>query len=400
MKIVQLSDIHYSDKHLEEVDRCMCAALDYIQQNRPDLVVLSGDTFDHRLEQNSPAFLTALLRVEQIRLYAPVLVLQGTLSHDSPHAIQAFDHESHESNVFVAERIQQILFSPECGGEFLLVEYMDDFKTEPGDLLISCLPSINKGQVAASVGAEKAAHAVGEHVADLLRSWAPLNLQARAAGIPSIIVTHGTVNGAVTEHGVPMAGFDHEYTSGALFAAEASAVMVGHIHKHQAWEKDGRLIAYPGSLGRLHFGEHDPKGFLVWDVDAHGASAEFIPTPARELLEVTFPGSPDMVELARIASEAPAHAHVRIRYVLDEEHRASVDKTTMAALFAHCAETKIEGRIAPVQRQRAAGISRHFHLREQLEQWCQHTGTDFRPLAARLDAIQHGTTDDIMEAMA
>lgn len=394
IRVAHIGDVHYADKFLEEVDRCMNFAIDYMQRHAPDLIVIPGDTFDHRLEQNSPALFAAIDALSRLANIAPVVVLQGTLSHDAPHAIDIFMSIQALHEICVVNRIRQIALVGQGFREFT-------GEIQPGtQALISCLPSINKGQVAAAVGAENAAHAVGEHVADLLKSWAPSNLSARAADIPTIFMTHGTVSGSVTEHGCPMMGLDHELTSGAAFATQASAGMINHIHKHQAWEKDGRLIAYPGSLGRLHFGEHDPKGFLVWEVDAHGATFEFIPTPARELLEVTFPGSPDMDELARIAGEAPAHAHVRIRYVLDEEHRASVDKAAMAALFAHCAETKIEGRIAPVQRQRAAGISRHFHLREQLEQWCQHTGTEFRPLADRLDAIAHGTTDDIMEAMA
>lgn len=393
MKIVQLSDIHYSDKHLEEVDRCMCAAIAYIEVNEIDLIVLSGDTFDHRLEQNSPALLTAIQRVRELSQHAPVLILQGTLSHDAPHAVDLFTYIKSRYLVYVASRIEQVVFA-NTGfvplGEF---DLWANYRGVATPLVISCLPSINKGQVAASVGAENAAHAVGDYVADLLRSWAPLHLEARAAGIPSIIVTHGTVNGAVTEHGVPMAGFDHEYGSGALFAAEASAVMVGHIHKHQAWEKDGRLIAYPGSLGRLHFGEHDPKGFLVWEVDAHGATFEFIPTPARELLEVTFPGSPDMDELARIASEAPAHAHVRIRYVIDAEHRDSVDKAAITALFSGHAAVKIEGRIAPISRQRSAGIGKATSLNEKLLRWCEVTGTASAPLMERLEQLQAGKLD-------
>jgi exonuclease SbcD len=32
-----------------------------------------------------------------------------------------------------------------------------------------------------------------------------------------------------------MAGFDHEFTTGSLFAAGAQAVLLGHIHRHQLW---------------------------------------------------------------------------------------------------------------------------------------------------------------------
>ena len=49
-----------------------------------------------------------------------------------------------------------------------------------------------------------------------------------------------------------MAGFDHEFTAGSLFGAGAQAFLLGHIHKHQSWQQDGRVIAYPGAIGRVH----------------------------------------------------------------------------------------------------------------------------------------------------
>jgi exonuclease SbcD len=69
----------------------------------------------------------------------------------------------------------------------------------------------------------------------------------------------------VTEHGVPMAGFDHEFTTTSLFSAGVQAFMLGHIHKHQSWDDSGRVIAYAGSIGRFHHGELDAKGFLQWE---------------------------------------------------------------------------------------------------------------------------------------
>ena len=40
----------------------------------------------------------------------------------------------------------------------------------------------------------------------LLAGYGSINRAARAAQVPTIGVAHGTVNGCVTEHGVPMAG--------------------------------------------------------------------------------------------------------------------------------------------------------------------------------------------------
>ncbi len=402
MRVAHLSDIHYCDKYLDEVDRCMGAAVEYLQANRPDAIVLSGDTFDHRLEQSSPAFLACLERVCQLGHIAPVLILQGTLSHDAPNAVRVFRHLHTAYPVHVADRIEQVYLSQSrswtasegwtFGPDWIPPPY------EQG-ALFSCLPSVNKGMVAAAVGAENAAHEAGNAVAALLKSWAPIHQQARTLGLPTVVVSHGTVNGSVTEHGVMMAGPDHEFTVGALAASCADAVLLGHVHKHQAWEHEGCVIAYAGSLGRLHFGEMDAKGFLVWTIDAQGATAEFIETPARRLVDLEFPGAPDLAEVARIAATLPPGCHVRLRYSLDEEHRASVDRDALAAMFATAAAVKVEGRIAPVSRQRAAGISQAPSLTEQLRAWCALTQTDAEPLVTRLEALRSQSIQQITEAL-
>ena len=388
MRIAQLSDIHWSDKYLDEVRRVTEAAADHLFRNRPELIVLSGDLFDHRLEQNSTAYLEAVEWVCTLGDIAPLLILQGTFSHDAPRAIDVFRSVETTHKVYVADRIEQIILSR--NGERLCFDRSPSTTLQGDLLLISCLPSVNKGQVAAAVGAENAAGAVGEAVASLMVGWAKSHREARAQGIPSIVVSHGTVSGSLTEHGVPMAGLDNEYTVGTLFAAEASAVMLGHIHKMQSWERDGRRIAYAGSLGRLHFGEMDPKGFLIWDVQADSASYEFVETPARKLLEIEFTGPPDMAELERLAAQAGPDVYVRIRWCVDEEFRSTINKSEIEAIFSNAAHVKLEGRILPVQRQRCAGIGQAVSTADKLRRWGELTNTDTGPLLERLALLEAG----------
>lgn len=147
--------------------------------------------------------------------------------------------------------------------------------------VFSCVPTMNKAVVVATVGATEAAEAVGEQLAAVLGGFAPANDAERRTGIPTIGVSHGMVYGCGTEHGVPMAGFDHEFTTGSPFGAGPQTFMLGHVHKHQSWEQDGRMIAYAGSIGRLHYGEQGAKGFLIWDVGATSACFEVVETPAK-----------------------------------------------------------------------------------------------------------------------
>lgn len=396
MRIAHISDIHYAPETLAEVDRCFSYAIDQAIARNCQAAILSGDLFDHRLDLHSPAVAHVLMRVRDLADAMPVLILQGTFSHDAPGSLDVFNTLGGNFQVHVAARIQQVAlvrhaWHQSAGAAFATIP-------PEAELLVSCLPSVNKGAVAALVGAEAAAEAVGDHVLNLLRSWAPINLAARAAEVPTVFTAHGTVSGCITEHGVPMAGLDHEFTTGALFAAEASACMLGHIHQFQEWERDGRLIAYPGSVGRLHFGELTDKGFLIWEVDTAQATAEFVVTPAKRLIQIEFDGPPDMAHLSEAAASA-AGAHVRIRFSVDEEHRHSVDKDAIRALFAAATECKIEGRINPIQRSRSAGISRAVSLSEKLGKWCETTNTESTPLIERLALIEHMEPEQVVQQM-
>jgi exonuclease SbcD len=252
--------------------------------------------------------------------------------------------------------------------------------------------------IAAAVGAENVAEKASEAIYDLCRGWAVTNLSARQNGIGTVMITHGTVNGAMTECAHALVSIDHEFTAGTLFAAETAAVMIGHIHAHNSWEHGGRRIAYPGSITRLIHGHAADTGYLMWDVQADKSSFEFIKTPAKRLLELTFPGPPDMDELRRAAADA-AGSYTRIRFSVDEESRHQVDRKAIEAIFASAAELKIEARVLPVQRTRAAGIGQALTLADRLRHWCDLTQSEPAPLLERLHAIETGDVADIIKEM-
>jgi len=392
MKIFHASDLHYAPKTLEEVDRCFAFAVDHAIKEQCDAAVLSGDLFDHRVDLHAPCVAALLSRVRTLADSMPVLILQGTYSHDAPGSLDVFKTLGGKFPVIVADDICQIGLEISGGEKYWIKSLYWNFFADnlPSDTvcLFSCLPSINKAAVAAAVGGEKAAEAVGEHVFDLMRGWSAINLKARAAGIPTVLVSHGTVSGCVTEQGVPMMGLDHEFGTASLFASEARAILLGHIHQFQLWHgNNDATIAYPGSIGRLHFGETNPKGFLLWDVKAEHSSCEFVETPAKRLLQIDFPGVPDMAELERQAVNAEG-AHVRVRYSVDEEHRHAVDKGAITKLFEKAAELSIEGRVNPIQRSRSEGMNRAPSLAEKAEKWCDVTQTEKAPVIERLGTLQ------------
>ena len=393
-----MSDLHFGDpKTLAEVERCTAFAIDAAVDAGAELAVISGDSTDHAIDVHSPSFVSLARLVRRLADHCPVLMLQGTFSHEPPGTLDVFRLLGGRYAVHVADRIHQVAW---CGAQGWVASDAWRFDDLPAGarVLLSCVPTVNKATVAAAVGAQAAAEAVGQQLAALLAGFGETNRKATAAGVPTVGVSHGTVSGCVTEHGVPMAGLDHEFTTGSLFAAHTSAFMLGHIHKHQAWHQDGRVIAYPGSLGRLHYGEEDAKGCLLWDVSAHGASFRFIETPSRRMLHLTFSGRPDMDAIRAAAAEA-AGAFVRVRWQIAEEERASVDRAEIERLLAGAAELRLEGRVVPLLRARSAGISAVPTLADKLRRWAELAGVDGEPLAERLSWLQATPPDDIARSI-
>lgn len=399
MRIAHFSDLHYGTKTLAEADRCFGAAIDRAAALGVEAAVISGDATDHALDLHAPAAARLTAQVRRLADRCPVLMLQGTYSHEPPGTLAVFRSLGGRHPIHVADRIGQVALTRHSGW---VASEGWCFDVLPHDVvaLFSCVPTVNKAAVAATVGATDAAQAVGDQLARLLEGFAPLHRLARARGLPTIGVSHGTVFGCLSEHGVPMAGFDHEFTTGTLFAAEARAFMLGHIHRHQAWIRQGeagaQVIAYAGSIGRFHYGEEGEKGFLIWEVGSEDACCTLEPTPARRTIDIVFEGRPDIDALREtVARQNVSGASVRVRWTVAEEDRVAVDREAIQRVLAGAAQTKLEGRIVPVSRVRAAGISRMARIEDKLRTWASVAEVNASPLLACLAALDEAQPEDI-----
>lgn len=401
LRIAHFSDLHYGPRTLVEADRCFAAAIDQAIAAQVRVAVISGDATDHALDLHAPAAAALAAQVCRLADHCPVLMLQGTFSHEPPGTLSLFRLLGGRYPVHVADQIGQVALRAD--GTWLASSGWRLTELPDGAVgLFSCLPTTNKAAVAAVVGAIEAAGMVGEQVQALLRGFAPSHRQARAFGIPCVGIAHGTVFGAVSEHGVPMASFDHEFTTGALFAAQAQAFLLGHIHRHQGWEQQSsagrQVIAYAGSIGRFHYGEEGDKGWLLWEVGAGGANCRLVPTPARRTLDLHFEGKPDLEAIRQaVAGQQIAGTFVRVRWNVAEEDRHEIDREAIQRLLddAGAVECRLEGRIVPVQRCRAAGIAGLSGLPEKIQAWA--AATEVRPdcLLGCLAALETRSPEEI-----
>lgn len=399
IRIAQFSDLHYSEKNLAEADCCFGFAVDEAIRRGAEVAVISGDSTDHALDVHSPAVERLARQVRRLADHCPVLMLQGTFSHEPPGTLAIFRLLGGRYGVHVADRIGQVALRLDrtwVGSQGWRFDGAQDQLPDGARVLFTCVPTVNKATVAASVGAADAGVALGQELAALLAGFAASNQAARESLVPTVGVSHGTVTGCITEHDVPMAGFDHEFTSGALLSAQAQAFMLGHIHRHQHWEQGGRVVAYAGSIGRFHHGEVGDKGFVLWEVAASAVAFELVPTPARRTVDLFFEGKPD---LARIESAVAAGdlegAWVRVRWTVADEDRHEVDREAIKRALAGAAGVQLEGRFVPIVRSRAEGISRCASLGDKVRAWAGVTGARVEPLLAYLERLSHQTPEQI-----
>ena len=398
MKIAHFSDLHYSPENLEEADRCFSFAVGDAIARGARVAVISGDSTDHRLDAHAPSLHALATQVHRLAEAMPVIMLQGTFSHEPPGTLTNFALMGARYPVFVADRIGQVAligtqFRASDGPVFDDAEMLAFDGLYP-DAVFTCLPTMNKADLALKVGALSASTELGDVLGTYLAAAGRNNARLRAIGVPTIGISHGTVAGCTTEHGVTMAGFDHEFSFGTLFDAECAAFMLGHIHKNQIWLREGRAVGYPGSIGRFHYGEEGDKGYLLWDVLAAEARAELVTTPSREMVCIAFDGPPDEAQLAALAADS-AGKFVRIRWQIDEEHKQLVDRKAIESMFASAAGLKLEPRVLPVMRSRAEGISKAVTVDAKVARWCELTSVDPDPLLERLQLLETGDADAI-----
>lgn len=378
--------------NLVEADRCFGFAVEDAIARGVDVAIISGDSTDHSLESHSPAFFALAKRIKQLAEHCPVFMLQGTFSHEPTGMLRILEMIGAKHSIIVSDTIEMI------GLRNSKWESYDRTVPAAYELVITCVPTLNKADLALEVGAKNANIAMGEHIAALMGSFAPENGRLRQHGVPTVLVSHGTVDGSMNESGVPMAGLDHEFTAGALFSAGTNAVMLGHIHAHQAWPRQfgqlHQIIAYPGSIGRFHYGEIGEKHYLNWQITATSVSFEPVITPSRRMIDLTFEGMPNLDEIEAVARQCEG-AYIRVTYAVDEEFSGTIDRNAIKEILGGAAEVKIEGSVLTVQRQRCAGISSLPTLDAKFKAWCEISNTNPEGLLERLSTLQTNDPADI-----
>jgi exonuclease SbcD len=126
-------------------------------------------------------------RIRELSDHMPVVMLQGTFSHEPAGTLDLFRLVGNRHPVYIADRIHQVAlheggFTPSVGALFTPMEIEVLLADGMPDVVFTCVPTVNRAMLAVAVGTSDAATAVGwDHLAAYLPAAGTVNpLAARA----------------------------------------------------------------------------------------------------------------------------------------------------------------------------------------------------------------------------
>ncbi len=246
--------------------KALDAIIDTAIHEKADLVIFSGDAYKDRTP--SPTFQREWGR-RIIRLSAagiPALLLVG--NHDiSPASGRA--NTLQEFDTLQVPRVK-VLYQP----ALLTPRDLWDLP-----LQVIAVPWIFRSGLMASIEyTASEGDRLNEEIEKRLAVIIEDHLNNLDPSLPTILVAHGSVQGAVygNERTV-MLGKDLILPGSLVKDPRLDYVALGHIHKHQDLNPGQHPpVVYPGSIERVDFGEaEDEKGFIIAQVEKGKTTCQF-----------------------------------------------------------------------------------------------------------------------------
>ena len=412
LQVLHTADLHFSPKadKLEETIRCSNHMLDVAKEEKPDVIILAGDTidcYDGTIKLDSPTARAAINFVQRCASIAPVMIIKGTNSHDRK-APYIFQHLQAKYPIYVGMELEQValvnLNHPATPPKFIPIAELEGNHYDKDEAIaFTLLPSVDKSHLYAKVegGIKEGNAQIRELLHDVLAGFGLVNDTISA---PCILVGHGMITGAEFSSGQTAIGEDLEFGVGDLHAAKCDYYAMGHVHKYQPFPGH---IYYSGSPGRLNFGEQEEKGFLMPELEGRNVKeVKFHPTPARRFVfgEADWRQGGKEAVLSSVAKclNGCKGADVRFRYSIAEEERTAIRKDDIEKQFydAGAKRVKIECQILPKERARAEGISKLDGLPAKVLKWGETIGEPIPQSVLDIAEVIEGLDNEELISMA
>ena len=232
IKIVQISDIHWrSTVRHEEYTRAFTKLFETLKEEKPDLIVCTGDIYHTKTQGISPEVVEKMAWMFR-GLYeiAPVRTILG--NHDGNLANSV--RQDSISPIFQAINRPESATLYKQSGCYLYQKF-----PEINWCVFSCFDKEGWENI----------HPVDDKI--------------------NIALYHGPIIGCQSDSGYKMMGGEENVS----FFIGYDYVLMGDIHKSQYMSErksddgtDKPWMAYPGSLVQQNFGEGEQKGYLIWNI--------------------------------------------------------------------------------------------------------------------------------------
>lgn len=286
MKILHTADWHIGsfrgpeengiNLRSEDTLNCLNEMIRVAKEERPELVLVSGDVF-HKAEVWQGRSHREVLQARKVildlsRIAKKVIVMRGTPNHDAAEAFEELKaHFEFVDNVDVVTTPQVI-----------------SWKT----LEIAVLPGFDRGVFRAKfpgLSKEDENRVFTEELGNIV-----CGLKAQCnPDKETILMSHYTVPGCNTESGQVMmlTQFEPILPANALLTADFDLVALGHIHRPQK-VPNIRNCYYSGAINAMNFNdEGQERGFFIHEIPEFSPSVlitdcKFFETPYREFLTI------------------------------------------------------------------------------------------------------------------
>jgi exonuclease SbcD len=292
VRVVHFADVHLGIENYGRLDphtglstrltdfmRSIDTVIDVALDREADLVIFAGDAYKTR--DPSPTyqreFARRIRRLSQAGV--PTVLVAG--NHDMPSAVG----RAHTMEIYGTLEVENI--------HVARAPDVLDIETRCGPVQVGVLPWIVRSSLLSldeykNRSLDEINTLVLERIEAILTGEQGFVSRLRA-GVPHILVVHGTIQGAVygSERSV-MLGHDIVLPLHLVKHPAWDYVALGHIHRHQEIEPDRQPpVVYPGSIERIDFGEEkESKGFVIAHVDRGHCTWEFQKLDVRPFVTV------------------------------------------------------------------------------------------------------------------
>lgn len=255
MKILATADWHSRDKDIQEIEKCLSFLVETAREEKPDLIIHSGDFFHSRdVRLDSQAAKLVVRVVSDLADIAPIAAVLGTPSHDG-RAPEILSMVRGRYPVHVATQPEQILL---LSGTLASFADLEDYQ-QP-DLVITMIPQPTKEFWQGNGSIRQTDQEIAQAMSAVFMGFGGMAAQFSA---PHILVMHGTAKGSKLCNGQNLIGKEIEVAREQIEMAQCDLAIFGHIHLPQ--EVFPRVF-YSGSIYAVDIGEDGKHGFYIHEI--------------------------------------------------------------------------------------------------------------------------------------